>query len=280
VSSIDQSARSLEPGNLIELYEFDLSPQGAVSPDTPLYLHPYVNLDGSVLPFMGNEFEPFPIHTEGWDWSTKGTLPRPTVVIGNIDGIVTALLRQYNDFVACILTRRRTYAKFLDNGAEPGSAGNYKQYPTEVFSVERKVEETPTVVQFELTSAWDSEGIALPRRQILAGFCPWLYRGPECSYVGPPVADKEDHPIDATTDSDAWIPGTMYGPGSYVYVMVNGIRVYYTALVKTDANITDTTKWIRDDCSKRVSACKMRFGATNPLPFGGFPGAGKIPSGS
>ena len=28
-----------------------------------------------------------------------------------------------------------------------------------------------------------------------------------------------------------------------------------------------------DICGKRLSSCKLRFGATNTLPFGGFPGA-------
>lgn len=31
-----------------------------------------------------------------------------------------------------------------------------------------------------------------------------------------------------------------------------------------------------DDCSKRVSGCKLRFGATAELPFGNFPGAGLV----
>lgn len=29
-----------------------------------------------------------------------------------------------------------------------------------------------------------------------------------------------------------------------------------------------------DACGKRLSSCKLRFGATSPLPFGSFPGAG------
>lgn len=31
-----------------------------------------------------------------------------------------------------------------------------------------------------------------------------------------------------------------------------------------------------DRCSKRLSGCKLRFGATAPLPFGGFPGVGRL----
>lgn len=38
-----------------------------------------------------------------------------------------------------------------------------------------------------------------------------------------------------------------------------------------DASTTDSTK---DVCGKRLSSCKLRFGAYSELPFGGFPGAG------
>jgi len=31
-----------------------------------------------------------------------------------------------------------------------------------------------------------------------------------------------------------------------------------------------------DVCGKRLSSCKARFGETSELPFGGFPGAGKV----
>jgi lambda family phage minor tail protein L len=31
-----------------------------------------------------------------------------------------------------------------------------------------------------------------------------------------------------------------------------------------------------DRCGKRLSSCKLRFGATSPLPFGSYPGAGLI----
>jgi phage-related protein len=61
-------------------------------------------------------------------------------------------------------------------------------------------------------------------------------------------------------------------------VLVNGIRVYYDSLIDLNvAPLTLATAWVRDDCSKRVSACKVRFGGaggiTTPLPYGGFPGA-------
>jgi len=42
---------------------------------------------------------------------------------------------------------------------------------------------------------------------------------------------------------------------------------------RSDAATSDPTL---DDCGKRLSSCKLRFGATNELPFGGFPSAGKL----
>lgn len=39
------------------------------------------------------------------------------------------------------------------------------------------------------------------------------------------------------------------------------------------ADDTATTVLAEDVCGKRVASCKLRFGATNPLPYGGFPGA-------
>jgi lambda family phage minor tail protein L len=41
---------------------------------------------------------------------------------------------------------------------------------------------------------------------------------------------------------------------------------------------TPTNDPALDDCSKRPSGCKLRFGADNPLPYGGFPAAGLMRS--
>lgn len=43
-----------------------------------------------------------------------------------------------------------------------------------------------------------------------------------------------------------------------------------------DANDNEVTSSGQDKCGKRLSSCKLRFGAGNSLPFGGFPGAGLV----
>ncbi len=271
---IDERSRSTSPGALMELYDVDLSLYGG----EVLYLHPYTDRGANVFTFQTNEYQPFPIQSSGWDANTQGTLPRPIIRVGNINGIVTALLRQFGDFVGCQITRHRTYRDYLDDGVEAGSPGNYQEYTPDIYVIDRKSKETNTIVEWELATLFDSEGVSLPRRQVLAGYCPWLYRGVECGYTGPPVADVRENALTATTDRGAYNAGTTYANHDYTYVMVNGIRVYYVSI--SDGNtspLSDITKWTRDQCAKTISACKARFGATNPLPTGAFPGASKIP---
>jgi len=257
----------LETGVLVELFTLDLTALGG----PVLYYHPYNKLAPQTITFQGHEYQPWPIKAEGWDMNTKGTLPRPTLSIANVGSMVSAFMRQYGDFIGAEVIHRKTYAQFLDG--EPGANPQAEFIPNR-FVVERKVSETSTVVQLELATLFDTEGVQLPRRQILSGYCPWDYRGVECGYTGPPVADEDDNPILATNDRGLYNAALVYNQGDYAYLVINGIRAYYASLINANtAPLTDKTSWVRDTCSKCLRACKMRFGEDNPLPFGGFPGA-------
>lgn len=48
----------------------------------------------------------------------------------------------------------------------------------------------------------------------------------------------------------------------------------YTGSNYWDASDQVVNNLSADVCGKRLSSCKLRFGATSPLPFGSFPGAG------
>jgi lambda family phage minor tail protein L len=69
-----------------------------------------------------------------------------------------------------------------------------QEFPPEIWYVERKALVTQEVVEFELASPLDFADVKLPRRQIIANQCPWVYRGAYCNYVGPPVATELDEP--------------------------------------------------------------------------------------
>jgi hypothetical protein len=44
-------------------------------------------------------------------------------------------------------------------------------------------------------------GVVLPRRQIIANVCQWKYRGAECGYTGPPVADANDNLLQGSSNA-------------------------------------------------------------------------------
>lgn len=52
----------------------------------------------------------------------------------------------------------------------------------------------------------------------------------------------------------------------------------YTGGAVAKADDTATAILGEDVCGKRTTSCKLRFGATNPLPFGGFPACGLLRS--
>lgn len=99
----------------------------------------------------------------------------------------------------------------------------------EVWFVDRKVSENKYLIEWELASAFDVQGVMLPFRQIIQNSCSWKYRSAECGYTGTSYFDRND-------------------------------------LATTQA---------KDVCAKRLSSCKARFG-NNYLPFGGFPGANRL----
>ena len=229
--SINADVQQLEPGALVELLEADMTPFGG----EVLYFHAYPQ--GGVVVFGGVEYNAWPMKAEGFE-RTGSQPPRPKLTLGNVDGSISALCLMFDDCVGTVVTRRRTFRKYLDAVNFPEGnpeADPAEQFQPEIWYVDRKTNETTEVVEFELCSALEFNGAVIPARQIIANVCPWLaiggYRGPYCTYSGPPVAMADDTP---------------------------------------------TSDPALDRCGGRTSSCKLRFGDTNPLPTGAFPSAGLV----
>ncbi|MEQ4788656.1 phage minor tail protein L, partial [Morganella morganii] len=96
-----------------------------------------------------------------------------------------------------------------------------------------KSSETNEVIEFDLASPMDLQGVLIPTRQ-LHSMCTWCIRGKYksgdgCDYAGQNGwFDKHGNPVDDPA---------------------------------------------QDQCSGMLgNGCTLRFGQDNPLPFGGFPG--------
>lgn len=192
---IESDIQKLNPGAIVEMFEL-------VHLDTTLRWHSGVTALGNDLVWQGVPYSRYPVEASGFEKATRGTLPRPVLRAANVNGLLGALLRGADDLVGAKVVRRRTFVKYLDAVNFPGglnpSADPNCAFQDEIWFVDRKASENGVFIEFELSSAFDVRGVKLPRRQCIQNTCNWLYRGAECGYAGPPVADRNDVP---TTDA-------------------------------------------------------------------------------
>ena len=200
--TIESDIQSLSPGSIIDLFILDLTAVGG----TVLRFHPGINGLSSPVTWQGQVYTAMPVKIEDIAMNSSGQLARPKVTISNVFGVIGAYCRTYEDLIGAPVTRKRTFVKYLDAVNFPGGV-NATADPTihfldDIFYVERKVVEDLEVVQLELASALDLEGISLPSRQFIQNVCPWDYRSSECSYAGGAVAKADDTATsDPTMDS-------------------------------------------------------------------------------
>lgn len=98
-----------------------------------------------------------------------------------------------------------------------GTPNPAAEFPREVYYIDRKASENPTLVEFELATAFDLAGVRIPKRQALANLCAWQYRSADCGYTGTlPTCEKTLDACRAHFGESAPLPfGAFPGIGSY-----------------------------------------------------------------
>jgi lambda family phage minor tail protein L len=193
--SVRTDVERLAPMAMVEMFIFDHT---AKYPGSQiLRWHSGTQVDGEPIVWQGVTYQPYPVQVEGIDEETQGTLPRPTVRASNIGGQLGAFLRSIGDGLGAKITRKRTLGKYLDAinfpGGNPNADGS-SHFDDDVFFVARRTTSNPIFIEFELAVAFDVTGIMLPRRQVVAGTCMWVYRSAECSYTGGPINNDPVYP--------------------------------------------------------------------------------------
>lgn len=219
-------------GAPVELFQIDTAIYGG-----PIYYLVNDTRPGGVT-FDGNDYSPLSISSDGWKVSSRGSLPRPRVSIGNATGIFSGLNLLYSDFVGCPVTRIVTFEAFLDGQPD---ADPEQKFPPDVYVIARKTHQDNVMVSYELAAAMDLSGRSLPGRQMLQGACPHRYR----------VWDGS-----AFDYTDASCP--------------------YAGATYFRRNGQSTGNASEDQCGKRVADCIARFGVSQDLPFWGFPGIDRV----
>ena len=136
--------------------------------------------DKNDLIWQANTYSKIPIISDGYLYSGKGKLPRPTITFSNLLGVITALMQlgnqttAFSDLQGAKIIRRRTLSRFLDEVNFPSNINPYKvgavdptaELPQEIYFIERKVTENRDIVQFELVSTFDLIGIGAPKKLV------------------------------------------------------------------------------------------------------------------
>jgi len=194
-AAVAAEAQSLSPSAIVELFVLDMTKLGGQL----IRFHAGTNGLQQPVVWQGQTYSPLPVEVEGFDVTTQGTLPRPKLRVANIDGLFSAGVREMRDLVTAKVIRKRTFARFLDavnfpGGVNPNANPNH-HFEDDMFQIERKVLENSYIIEWELASAFDLEGVMLPFRQIIQNSCPWVYRSAECGYTKAVYFNNEDQRV-------------------------------------------------------------------------------------
>ena len=211
-SNFNKMKINLTPDAIIDLYEIDFSNLQAdfelledvaganIGADSVYRFCPMKNSSNPVF-WQGNGYQPLPVESEGFEQQGDGRLPRPKITLANPDGLLSKIVHANHDFSNCKVTRKRTYARFLDddNFIDPGTSNSEGKnpfgeadpeahYPDDVYYINRKISENKNIIQFELVSALELKGAEVPARIVMPNYCGWVYRcSIGCGYAGLPI---------------------------------------------------------------------------------------------
>ena len=234
MSKLTEHVQKFDLGKKVELYQLDLT----IFNDQIVYWVAGDEGDTNIT-FQGFTYKPFPMKAEGFDTTSQGPLPKPTLTVSNASAIFTPLVNGYNGLRGATFRRIRTFERFLDGNIDPDPTA---VLPIDEYIITKKTKHTKVMIQWEMSSILDVSEMQLPARQIIRDYCDQSYRvwnGTRFDY------------------SKATCPYTDEG------ALFND----------KDQSVGDPAN---DKCGKRLSSCRTRFGQTAVLPFRGFPGVSRI----
>jgi lambda family phage minor tail protein L len=158
-----------ESGGLVTLYTLDATALG----DVKYYFVNHMLPGGAPISFGGIPYMTVPVQTEGWDFSSSGPQPTPTFSLSNVNKLLLNAVLNKGDLVGAIVTRIRTFERYLDHGADPSPD---KFIGPEVYTIEQMSYLDDTIIQWTLSSPLARMGVKLPAKQILKDKFPGVGR--------------------------------------------------------------------------------------------------------
>jgi lambda family phage minor tail protein L len=245
MTEIERLAQKPFPGVEVDMYDLDLRVLGG----SIIRFTNWTTETGEKVRWRGNQYEPVAMEASGYGVNGEGKPVRPRIKIGNayggtafqyVEGDLSALMAMYKNFVGATLRRWVTYRQFLDDGENPDPAIHK---PIEDFLVGQMLEETPLMLEWELSNDLDQEDLQLPRGIMTQKYCRHTYR----------VWDAVE--------------------GKFIYTEVT---CPYRGTKYADENNIATNDPAKDVCSQRIEGCRFRFGTKVALPIWAYPGMVRV----
>jgi|TARA_R100000479_G_scaffold153999_1_gene89937 lambda family phage minor tail protein L len=187
----------INPSSVIELFELELTvglhiPAGNPNNlDTVFRFHAGANLNNfGQIRFNNNDYQRVAVKAEGFEDTSKGTIPRPTLTFSNLGGItkdttvmtmsdflnVVNTVTAGNDLLNAKVTRLLPLASALDNanfvGDNPFGTPSTDRLQDRIYYIDRKAVENRQIVQFELVSRLDMQNKKIPARIVTRDLFP------------------------------------------------------------------------------------------------------------
>ena len=279
---------------------------------------PQKTVSGGVYPLK--EYFAVPISIDGVEINGAGASPRPSLKVANIPTLIRSIsnnedgtddeetlysilvdegLSKNEDMLNTRIEYRRTLLSNTYSSTDSNPSSPPVEFPSHIYVIDRVASEDNILVDFELASPIDVEGVKVPGRIVIGRYCVWRYQGGTLNNEGGcnwPLSgngrffDEKDQLITRSISSiNTWSNSATYNANDKVKTITDGHTQIWEALRAVPVNknpVTNPSYWKRlDVCSKTLTGCKKRFQGNNTddtlntavsLPFGGFPGSRKF----
>jgi lambda family phage minor tail protein L len=231
---IESDVQRPDPGDRIELFDLDCRSLGG-----DVYRFTKSIFASQPVVWRGYTYTPMNVEITGFEINGKGTLPRPLMRISNTTMALSAAVLEWNELLGAVITRWRTFKKYLDQGTNPDPDACF---PPDIYIVRRRTKQNRKLIEWELGAFMDFEGKKLPRRQILRDTCTLTYR----------VYKSDTDSFDYTDVDCPYVAATYYD------------------------DLGQATTKNADKCGRGLNDCKIRFPGKQPLPAFLFPGVARV----
>ena len=277
----------LEPGDLVDLFELDMSTGVAPTSEPIFRWHSGINENYQEIVWQGNRYSSFPIEASGFEFSGAGSIPRPKLTVANITTLLSGVLSSYDDLIGSKVTRKRTFAKYLDaycytggypaGGTCAGESGGapFSLSKSDCLDATKNGSAGTWTVYNSTTCAASNSNTGIWYASALAD--DEAFFAEEIWYVDRKAVETRAHiEFELTAAHDVHgvkLPGRSVVANTCPWVY-RGVECGYSGSNYWKIDNTSTSTASEDVCAKTFTACELRFPEPQEIRFGGFPGAG------